>query len=90
MFRISDLMLLSKSDLLPLLDDFDTDQAIANLRQLANPAAVFALSARRPETLDNWQTWLRDQLAQQRARVAQNQTLRPTIHASDTRLHRQA
>lgn len=89
MFRASDLMLLSKSDLLPLLDDFDTEKARENLRRLANPASVFELSARRPETLDSWQTWLLDQLTQQRARVARNQTLRPAIQADGARLHQQ-
>ena len=50
MFRAADVMLLTKSDLLDVLDDFDTAKAERHLRELANPAEVMTLSAagRRP------------------------------------------
>ena len=59
MFRAADLMLLSKSDLLDVLDDFKPDKAERHLRELANPARVLAVSSRRPETLGPWLEWLR-------------------------------
>jgi hydrogenase nickel incorporation protein HypB len=67
MFRKSDLVLLSKSDLLAVLDDFSPDKAEGHVRALANPAEVLQVSARRAETLRPWLTWLETQLAASRA-----------------------
>lgn len=67
MFRASDLLLLSKADLLDVLGDFDPQTATAHLRALASRAPVFALSALRPPTLALWISWLDAQLAQVRA-----------------------
>jgi hydrogenase nickel incorporation protein HypB len=63
MFRISDLVLLAKCDLLPILDDFDPDKARAHIRALANPASVLEVSARRPATLAHWIAWLEERRA---------------------------
>nr|VFJ64879.1 MAG: hydrogenase nickel incorporation protein HypB [Candidatus Kentron sp. FW] len=46
MFRAADLMLLTKTDLLPYLDDFDPEKAKHHLRALANAAPVISLSTR--------------------------------------------
>ncbi|MDE2183704.1 MAG: hydrogenase nickel incorporation protein HypB [Alphaproteobacteria bacterium] len=63
MFRISDLVLLAKCDLLPVLDDFDPDKARAHVRALANPAPILEVSARRPESLLRWIAWLEERRA---------------------------
>jgi hydrogenase nickel incorporation protein HypB len=70
MFRAADLVLVTKSDLLPVLDDFSPARAQQNLRNLASEAPVFELSARRPGTLAPWLRWLRDGVAARQARVA--------------------
>ena len=70
MFRAADLILLSKSDFLDVLDDFAPKAAIAHVRALANPADVFEISARRPETLEQWIAWLEGQLAAVRSAAA--------------------
>ncbi len=62
MFRAADLLLLSKSDLLPLLDDFDPARAEGCLRELANPAPVFSLSAKSGAGMQDWCGWLRASL----------------------------
>jgi hydrogenase nickel incorporation protein HypB len=62
-FRKADLVLLSKTDLLNVLDDFSPDQAESHVRALANPAPVLRLSARRPDTLAPWIAWLEARLA---------------------------
>jgi hydrogenase nickel incorporation protein HypB len=62
MFRVADLVVLSKSDLLPYLDDFDASRAEAAVRALANPAPVISLSARRADGLEPWLDWLRARL----------------------------
>jgi len=58
MFRASDLVLLSKADLLPVFDDFSPARAEGYVRALANDADVFEVSARQPETLTPWIKWL--------------------------------
>lgn len=70
MFRAADLALLTKSDLLPLLDDFDPARAESSLRGLASRAPLLPLSAKTTDGLDAWLSWLRAELAAQRARVA--------------------
>ncbi len=66
MFRSADLVLISKSDLLPLLDDFDPAYATRCLRELASEAPVLELSARTGAGLDAWVSWVRTELAQLR------------------------
>ena len=66
MFRAADLVLLSKSDLLEVLDDFDPERATRHVRELANPAPIIPLSARRPDSLAPWLAWLEEQLAEAR------------------------
>ena len=88
MFRAADAMLLTKTDLLAVLDDFDPDKAEAHLRQLANPAPVLRLSARKGMGMDAWLAWLRAELAAQRARVKTGRTRRPAIQPDGVQLHR--
>jgi hydrogenase nickel incorporation protein HypB len=87
MFRAADLVLLSKSDLLEVLDDFTPESAEHCLRQLANPAPLMSLSAKTMEGISNWLNWLREELAQHKQRLAKGETLRPAIQADGMRLH---
>ncbi|MFW6342524.1 MAG: hydrogenase nickel incorporation protein HypB [Halothiobacillaceae bacterium] len=66
MFRAADLVLLSKADLLPVLDDFEPRRAEAAVRQLASDAPVTALSATRGQGMEFWLDWLRGRLAAHR------------------------
>ena len=63
MFRASDLVLLSKSDLLPVLGDFSPDAARHHLQQLANPAPVYEVSARSGSGMQRWLHWLLDEIS---------------------------
>ena len=83
MFRAADLMLLTKSDLLEVLDDFDIAKAERHLRELANPAVVITMSARRPESLDRWLEWLRSTLAAHRSGAE----LTPSVQPDGVALH---
>jgi len=69
MFRAADAVLLTKSDLLPVLDDFDPMRAESYLRNLASSVPVLQLSARKGLGLEAWFDWLRNELAQQRNRM---------------------
>lgn len=67
MFRQSDLMLITKTDLLPYLDDFKPERAECYLRDLANPAPVIQLSAKTGDGMGDWLFWLNDALDIHRA-----------------------
>ena len=66
MFRAADLVIISKSDLLPVLDDFDPSYAESCLRQLASAAPMINVSARSGEGMAAWLEWLRAELARVR------------------------
>ena len=66
MFRVADLVLLSKSDLLAVLDDFVPEEAERHVRELSNTAPIHAVSVRKPETLSGWIGWIEEQLAVRR------------------------
>lgn len=70
MFRVADLVLITKCDLLQVLDDFDPSYAENCLRQLASTAPLFNLSARKGEGMSEWLDWLRTELAAIRAQDA--------------------
>ena len=58
MFRAADLVLITKSDLLSVLDDFDPAAATASVRGLASDAPVIELSSRSGAGLDDWLEWI--------------------------------
>jgi len=62
MFRASDLVLITKTDLLAVLDDFDPAYAENCLRQLASTAPLLELSARKGDGIDEWLGWLQAEL----------------------------
>jgi hydrogenase nickel incorporation protein HypB len=77
MFRAADLVLVTKADLLPVLDDFDPAYAEDCLRNLANTAPFMIVSARKGDGMDAWLDgmdawldWLRAQLVALRSRDA--------------------
>ena len=77
MFRAADLVLCSKSDLLPLMPEFDPERAERHLRALASTAPFESVSARSHADLEPWLHWLRDELQAQRARLELGRTIRP-------------
>jgi len=76
MFRAADLVLITKADLLAVLDDFDTTYATECLRQLASAAPVIELSARKGTGMQAWLDWLQAEVAAVRAANAD----RPAAH----------
>jgi len=87
MFRAADLMLISKTDLLAVLDDFDPAAAERHLRNLASRAPVLQVAARKQRAIDPWLDWLRMEVAAQRERVAHDETLRPAVQLDGQHLH---
>jgi hydrogenase nickel incorporation protein HypB len=87
MFRAADVVLITKCDLLPVLDDFDPARAEHYLRNLASEAPLLRLSARKDIGFESWLHWLRGEVMQQRLRVAQGETARPKVQPDGARLH---
>ena len=87
MFRAADLLVLTKTDLLPVLDDFDADKAERHLRELASEAPVLRVSARKDQGLDGWLDWLRAERDAHERRIAKGETLLPAIQPDGGRLH---
>ncbi|MFZ5564953.1 MAG: hydrogenase nickel incorporation protein HypB [Thermodesulfobacteriota bacterium] len=58
MFRVCDVALLNKVDLLPHLD-FDIDQAEANILQVHPDMPVFRTASKTGQGLDPWLKWIR-------------------------------
>jgi hydrogenase nickel incorporation protein HypB len=72
MFRSADLVMISKSDLLPVLDDFNPDKAKQYLHDIASQAPVLELSSKNSSGMQLWFDWLRTELDKQRAYIAAN------------------
>jgi hydrogenase nickel incorporation protein HypB len=62
MFRACDLVVLSKTDLLDVLDDFDPLRAATALRMLGRDTPMICTAARRTPQLQPWLDWLEEQL----------------------------
>lgn len=77
-FRASDLVVLSKADLLGVLEDFDPVRAEASLRALGGGTPMIHAAARRKPLLEPWLDWLEGELA--RPRLV-SQALRPPFAA---------
>jgi hydrogenase nickel incorporation protein HypB len=89
MFRAADLMLLSKTDLLPYLAEFSPQKAEASLRNLASPAPVLHVSAKDGTGLEAWVDWLRATREEHRQSLDAGTTLLPGEH-TDTHRTRDA
>ena len=87
MFRAADAVVLSKIDLLPVMDDFDPARAKRYLRELASQAPVLPVAARKKPELDAWLAWLEQEMAAHRKRLASGQTIRPAIQPDGMHLH---
>jgi len=61
-FRASDLVVLSKTDLLDVMDDFLPERAAANLRDLGRDTPLIQTAARRKPSIAAWLAWLEAQL----------------------------
>ena len=87
MFRATDVMLVTKIDLLPVISEFNPEYAISNLRNLANIAPVYSISSKTGAGMQAWIDWLQEQIATQRHRIATGDTARPGTLSAGTRSH---
>ncbi len=87
MFRAADLVVLTKCDLLPYIEEFDPGRARTALRALASPAPMLELSAKTRDGLDSWLDWLRSEVQAQARRRAGGATARPRLQPDGQWLH---
>lgn len=66
-FRKADMVLITKADLLPHIEEFDPARARAALERVRGPGPVAEISAKTGAGLDAWIGWLLDRLAARRA-----------------------
>ncbi len=76
MFRAADLVMLSKTDLLPLLEDFEPRRAEAALRALGRDTPLIRTAVRREVTLDPWLAWLESALSARRVQPSTAEQVR--------------
>jgi hydrogenase nickel incorporation protein HypB len=88
MFRASDAVLLTKTDLLAVLDDFNPAKAKIHVRHLANDAPVINVSSRKSGQADDWFAWLEAEFNAHRQRLSSGRSIRPKLQADGIALHR--
>ena len=88
MFRAADLMLISKTDILPYIPEFSPERAEGCLRNLATKASALRLSSKSGEGMDAWITWLHAELKRYHEVRQVKQTLRPNVQSEGRMLHR--
>jgi len=77
-FRASDLVVLSKTDLLAVLDDFEPSRAAGALRALGVDIPMIHTAARRTISINGWIDWLESQLKSKGQRPAAEEHFVPT------------
>ena len=87
MFRAADLLLITKTDLLPYLPEFSMARATASQRALATKAKLFPLSAKTSEGLSSWTDWMRRQRASYQALLGKGLSLKPRVAQEGKALH---
>jgi hydrogenase nickel incorporation protein HypB len=87
MFRAADLVLLTKTDLLAYLTDFDPARAEGCLRQLASRTPLLPTALGAEPRIGAWLDWLQREHVAQRGRATRGETLRPAIPPDGTSLH---
>ena len=69
MVRAADQMLITKTDLLPYIEEFSVDRARAAVKAVRADLPVLELSAKTGNGLDAWLTWLVESVVAQRAEL---------------------
>lgn len=87
MFRAADLVLITKTDLLAVLDDFSCDKVKNNMQQLASTAPVLPLSATKNQDIEPWLNWIRTEVKSYQKKLAEGTSQYPTIQADHAHEH---
>lgn len=80
MFRAADLVMISKSDLLPILDDFKPENAKRYLHDIASTAPVMEISAKDKSGMSQWIDWINQQIETREAYLEQHPVAAGSSH----------
>lgn len=83
MFRAADLMVVSKTDLLPYLEEFSVERAEGCFRKLASGADLLRVSAKTGEGVGDWLAWLESKRAAYLDLLSKRDQFNPRLRASD-------
>ena len=87
MFRAADLMLVTKTDLLPYLTEFSPKRAEGCLRKLASRSPAIKLSAKTGDGMADWLGWLSVEVETYRLLREARKTLVPRVQSEGRSLH---
>jgi len=87
MFRAADLVLMTKSDLLPYLTEFSPKRAESQLRHLATEVPFLRITTRNDDGISPWLDWLRTEVAEQRGRCDRGESAHPAIQPDGAHIH---
>ena len=87
MFRAADLMLVTKTDLLPYLTEFSPERAEGCLRKLATRSPAMRLSAKTGDGMADWLAWLSGEVESYRLLREARKTLVPRVQSEGRSLH---
>jgi len=87
MFRAADLLLITKADLLPVLDDFNVDKATENFRKLSKQEPVITVSSKKTDGFEQWLDWLEQQLQAHRSRLREGKSTHPNLQKDGIEMH---
>jgi hydrogenase nickel incorporation protein HypB len=87
MFRAADLALITKTDLLAYITEFSLERARTALRQIGFGGETIELTNRGGEGFATWLAWLEREVAAQRGRAKQGQSVRPNIQPEGASAH---
>ena len=87
MFRAADLALITKTDLLAYITEFSLERARAALRQVGFGGETIELTNRGGDGFAAWLAWLEREVAEQRRRASQGESIRPSIQPEGASAH---
>jgi hydrogenase nickel incorporation protein HypB len=87
MFRAADLSLITKTDLLAYITEFRLERAHAALRQIGFQGETIELSNRGGDGFAAWLAWLGREVAAQRERSVNGESLRPNVQPDGVSAH---
>jgi hydrogenase nickel incorporation protein HypB len=82
-FRTADMVVITKTDLLPHLEEFDLSRARESVRRIGGQVPTLAVSAKIRASLDPWSAWLREQLTMHRASTPKSRDRHHHDHVHD-------
>jgi hydrogenase nickel incorporation protein HypB len=86
-FRAADAVLVSKTDLCPVMPEFSIERVRSHVRALASSAPLITVSCKSETAMTGWLDWLRQGLAEQHQKLRSGDTLRVRPQPEGARLH---